>query len=286
MKTLIISCIHNNPYLVLQQLHNYHAFHGDCAIHILHESRESKHARTFEYLYRILDESSIEYFVVPDPGPTSYASCVGGILTAWSFAKSKLDLEGIDSVYLHTDGDLLVQGDFRATVSSGVGLPPVHAIPNLSESWFFYGKAKVDSALEAFARSYGHDSINELRNCRIEGAFFPLNSWTYIADEILRYLPLSYLENWTPWPVEEVLIPTICTRHFPSDRYSYNVVQTPSDVSRNSSHVTISHIKDVLTLSNSLRLVGLKWFSRDTNNSARHLALALSHARHVSRLLL
>lgn len=266
MRIATLCPVHRRPDLVLEQIRNYLIFGGPEFFHILHPSQEgrSQFSNIRDQLLGVVD-----IHLCDESWKTSW-SC--GMAAYLSCTKKLESLGEFDYVYLHTDADLLIKKGLLRWIKSheiGFNASKHHDI----SSWFHFDSLKADSVYLDLRRYLGIKD-DEILYGRQEGVFFKKELWFEIVVILRKFFSCEYFSNATLlWPLEESVIPTVAkfiTQGYPS---SSNVIYTKkcqfSDGRDNDKNcLNLDDIKSI-RLNSDQSFFGAKWFSQNTDDSAR-----------------
>jgi hypothetical protein len=282
-KVAVLCPIVRRPDLVAQQLDNYFDFHGEHGVHILHPAIGSGN------LFASLDDlvsRPVDFILNDDPWLTSYNSIFGSILS--SHAVLKAYGVAADFVYVHTDGDLLIEGDFIRTVREGRNaFTSYPAGPN----WTHYEAMMKDQAFHEL-RKYCSIDDTQIFVGRQEGSFFETAVWLEMMELALRFFPRSHFEDRSKhWPIEEAILPTLCMRLLQNSDHPKGLILTKDcKVFREGQNarfleenvLQIFDIEQALSVHEKEGCFGMKWFSQDIHHPARNYVMNRNRRRAIA----
>ncbi|TPV55125.1 hypothetical protein FJ444_17865 [Aestuariibacter sp. GS-14] len=274
----VLSAVSFRTDLIERQLKNYHLSHGDDAIHFLHVASDGDiNADSLEKIPGInVNASSSEY-------KTSNLCNFGGQIANSKRLFSSSHAHDIEYVYIHTDADLIIQGNLLEFVKKKkcayLQQKPVPA-------WPHYNRMMNDPCFSDL-RAYFNISADEIVMGRQEGAFFPADLWKEMSFHFEKfYKPDFFKQKDLLWPVEEGIVPTLANRLIKENYSEYksttpNIVVTkplkptsdgkdPRDVSENC--VKIEDINTEITKHSSDSCIAMKWFARIIDDPAAKYA--------------
>lgn len=273
MTIAILSNIHDNPLLVGEQLRNYFKRHGDSAYHVLHRSKDSIALDTFRTLDELVDPQ-LRFRFSGVTALTSSSCCFPGILAAWTDVLNVDSLMPPSHIYWHSDSDLLISGHFTSYVQSGyIGLADPRAT-RMGTWWMYHAAAVRDPRLARLMKFMEASSPEELRLARIEGIFMPYSDWSGMMAILSDIFPLDSFcsPESCCWPIEEVAIPSILSKLYPSSRFSRNTVRVSVDGSRTTNLISVDAIDALRGQLSDGECAAMKWFSPSPDDPARVLA--------------
>jgi hypothetical protein len=264
-KIFVICPIHRRADLISMQLVNYNNSTNNGCKHVLHVSKDGRNNFTQD------DYASFENYgavLTNESYGTSWKCAIGGIIACTKL----LDVLEYDFVYVHTDADLLIKGNLQDYIyEKRIG----YSCHDLSYGvdWAHYDKLINDRRFADLRESLGL-SINDVYFGRQEGAFYPSVLWLKIITKISEFYDDVFFNDLDAhWPIEESVVPTLAKYYSTETRSCQNVVHTKEwsfDGGRENPQNCVS-VSDLLLKynDNTLKCVGVKWFSQDINDEAR-----------------
>ena len=275
-RVAVLSCVSFNSQLVKRQLTNYQASHGNQAKHFLHVASDGDIDAQ-----ELLSLGNIDVDAATSSYRTSNLCNFGG-----QIANSKrllISAEQFGYVYIHTDADLIVQGNLAEYVNK-------HQCGFLKQrpsvNWPHYKKMMEDPYFSAL-RDYLGIKPEEIITGRQEGSFFPIELWAEMSALFEKFYHEEFFSNQAPlWPIEEGIVPTIASKLIGNTYPDFapkvkNIVVTkplkpaprginPRDISENC--VNIEDIKQTLDIGSNDACIAMKWFSRNLSDPAAKFA--------------
>jgi len=276
LRVAIFSAVHAYPHLIEAQLKNYYRFHGETAFHVLHPSQEG-HEKLSAWFNQM--ETDAEVYLCDQPWPTNPACVLGAILACHDFLTETIR-QPYTHVYCHSDADLILKGDFAATIlRHGNAFSTKRVVPE----WMHFNAMQADEALQRTLASVGHQGSAFLG--RLSGSFFERDLWDRMIGRIKTCFSRALLQdmkrNKRLWPIQEVIFPTLASALLGTEtRVRQPVLATkeatvfykgvdPRSLPENV--LTPEDIDALLRNHPDDELLTAKWFSRDRSDPARHL---------------
>jgi hypothetical protein len=268
MKKIAVICpVHRRPDLLDFQLENYKKFSNDGCVHFLHKSIEGGSNFSSDVLVSLSSKHNI--FFSPYSTGTSWKTCIGALIVCTELINTNL----YDYVYMHTDGDLIINGDLQKYIyRHGLGYSGIFMAG--FEAWPHYKIVKNDQRFLSLLNSLDL-TFEDVIFGRQEGAFFPINIWLKIIGNISKFYDESFFNNSSlHWPLEEVVIPTLAKKFTDDAHHVLNIIRTKEPIHPDGRDnplncVNASDISNLTARFSSDECVGLKWFSQDLLDPAR-----------------
>lgn len=212
--------------IAIDQINNYQALFSNNAMFFIHISVDARNSKLQEY--QEIETRFENVVLIPFSNVTSSNCTFGAFLACTEYLLQSYEKSYFSHIYLHTDSNLLLKRGvdeyiIENNVGFGIGQSPM--LEPHESKWFhatsMYGDSKFVNFIQA------HKGI-DIWVGRQEGSFFSVDLWLEIYNTSQFFYPwdeyINELEN--VWPLEEVLIPTICKSILNIDSNVRNVIQT------------------------------------------------------------
>ena len=268
---LVSNVYHDHAFQASEQVRNYHRFFGDQAVQVVHLSGSAPATMEKEFLARTSELIHAQKVLInPVRLNTLPQTTLPQHIVNRDFGVDTMG-ENFSHIYIHTSGDLLVNGDPAPHIHThDFGLTAVRL--QKESPWVHTKKALSSPILQSIS--------SEVYFGRAEGAFFPMTFFDRAIEIFHSYEGMDFfLTEGKSWPIEEALFATLFMAQDPVLQKTSNLIRTKELKTIEKGDYQKSKIKqsNMVTPQDLVNLVektksqpvGIKWFSTDPHDKAR-----------------